>query len=276
MYKIIACDLDGTLLDDNKKISQKNIDAIKSAIEMGCKFVISSGRSNMSVDHFNRFFGFDKIKNYAMAYNGAYVYRTDTDEVLFEYPVPPSEAQEAIRLCREFDIDVVTYRDRMLWQDRESELITQYADRNMIERTTVYNIEEIAQKPVSKVIALGKNKELKRLEKAVFATGLGKRLTTCFSADILFEFNPLGIDKGTGLCELAKILNIDIKDTIAIGDNYNDLPMIERAGLGVCCKNGEDGVKALSDYVTCNDNNNSAVAEVIEKFVLSPKAEKYM
>ncbi len=268
MYKIIACDLDGTLLDDNKKISSENYNAIQRAIEKGCKFVISSGRSNMSVDHFNRYFGFDNVKNYAMAYNGAYIYRTDTDEVLSEYLVPSREATDAIRLCRRFDIDVITYRDRMLWQDKESALITQYAERNMIERTTIYNIEEIAQKPVSKVIALGSFNELKRLEKAVYDTGLSDRLTTCFSADILFEFNPLGIDKGTGLCELAKKLGIDIKETIAIGDNYNDLPMIESAGLGVCCKNGEDGVKALSDYVTQNDNNNSAVAEVIEKFVL--------
>lgn len=268
MYKIIACDLDGTLLDDNKKISDNNYNAIQQAIKAGCKFVISSGRSNMSVDFFNKLFGFDSIENYAIAFNGAYIYRTDNDEVLCEHLVPSYEAIQAIRLCRNFDIDVLAYRDRILWYDKFTERVKSYAVRNMVEYKGVYNIEEIARKPVSKVIALGSPDELKRLERAVLSSELSRTMTTFFSADVLYEFNPLGIDKGTGLSELCRILGINIEETIAIGDNFNDLSMIQRAGLGVCCKNGEKNVKALSDYVTLNDNNNSAVAEVIERFVL--------
>lgn len=268
MYKIIACDLDGTLLDDDKKISDENVRAIKLAMEKGCKFVISSGRSNMSVDHFNKFFGFDKIENYAIAYNGAYIYRTDTDEVLVEHLVPSKEAIEAIKLCRKFDIEVMTYRDKLLWYDKDSEYIMMYAERNMVNYKKVENIEDIAAEPVSKVITIGTNEELKKLERAVESSDLGKRVTTFFSADILYEFNPLNIDKGSGLVDLAKKLNINIEETIAIGDNFNDLSMIQAAGLGVCCANGEEEVKKLSDYVTKNDNNNNAVAEVIYKFIL--------
>ena len=83
MYKIIFCDLDGTLLDDNRNVSDINKNAINKAIEKGCKFVICSGRSNMSIDYFNKIFNFDKIKNYAVAFNGAYIYETNTKKNLW-------------------------------------------------------------------------------------------------------------------------------------------------------------------------------------------------
>ena len=127
----------------------------------------------------------------------------------------------------------------------------------------------MASEPVSKVIIIGDNEELKKVENEVMTTNIKNEMTTFFSADILYEFNPIGIDKGTGLKELSKILNINIEETIAIGDNYNDLSMIKAAGLGVCCVNGENGVKDFADYITKADNNQGAVAEVINKFILN-------
>ncbi len=268
MYKIIFCDLDGTLLDDNRQISDTNLKYVKMAINKGCKFVICSGRSNMSIDNFNKIFGFDKIENYALAFNGAYIYRTDTKEKLVEHLVPSNCAVKAIKLCRKFNVDIMVYRDEILWFDTPTERIYDYATRNMVNTKVINNIEEIAKKPVSKVIIIGDREELKRVENEVYCTSLNKIMTTFFSADVLYEFNPLGIDKGTGIKELSKILNINMEETIAIGDNYNDLSMIKNAGVGVCCVNGEDEVKKYADYVTVNNNNEGAVAEVINKFVI--------
>ena len=90
-----------------------------------------------------------------------------------------------------------------------------------------------------------------------------------FSANRYLEFNKKGINKGTGLVRLGHILNIPTKDIIAIGDNYNDLPMIKTAGLGVFMANTPEELKSQADYVTTLDNNAGGVAEVIEKFVLS-------
>ncbi len=268
MYKIIFCDLDGTLLNDNRKISDINMEYVNKAINNGCKFVICSGRSNMSIDNFNKIFGFNKIENYAVAFNGAYIYRTDTKEKLVEHLVPSECAVKAIKLCRKFDVDIMVYRDELLWFDTPTERINTYANRNMVNTKVVNNIEEIAEKPVSKVIIIGEKEELKRVENEVYSTNINKIMTTFFSADILYEFNPLGIDKGTGIKELSEILKINIEETIAIGDNYNDLSMIKVAGLGVCCVNGEEEVKKYADYITVKNNNKGAVAEVINKFVI--------
>ena len=85
------------------------------------------------------------------------------------------------------------------------------------------------------------------------------------------EFNALGVDKGYGLKWLADYLGIDIKETIAIGDNYNDVEMIKAANLGVCVISANDDVKANAQYVTKLDYDQGAVKEVIEKFVLEEK-----
>lgn len=269
MYKIIFCDLDGTLLDDNRNVSDINKNAINKAIEKGCKFVICSGRSNMSIDYFNKIFNFDKIKNYAVAFNGAYIYETNTKKKLVEHLVPSTCAIKAINMCRKFNVDIMVYKNEMLYFDAPTIRTDTYAKRNMVNTTIVNNLIEVASEPVSKVIIIGDNEELKKVENKVMSTNIKNEMTTFFSADILYEFNPIGIDKGTGLKELSEILNVNIKETIAIGDNYNDLSMIKAAGLGVCCINGEDGVKKFADYVTITDNNEGAVAEVINKFILN-------
>jgi len=82
------------------------------------------------------------------------------------------------------------------------------------------------------------------------------------------EFNPYNIDKGTGVKDLLEKINIDPSEAIAIGDNFNDIPMIENVGMGVAVKNGVDEIKSVANYVTENDNNHNAVAEVIYKFIM--------
>ena len=84
------------------------------------------------------------------------------------------------------------------------------------------------------------------------------------------EINPKGINKGYALKWLCNYLNIDIKESIAIGDNYNDIAMIKEAGLGACVSSSEDDIKKISNYICKKDYFEGAVAEVIDKFILNP------
>ena len=94
-----------------------------------------------------------------------------------------------------------------------------------------------------------------------------------FSSNRYLEFNAMGIHKGNGLKELCELLQIDIQDTMAIGDNYNDLTMIQAAGIGVCVANAQDIVKENSDYICERDHEHSAVAEAIYRFVKEDEYE---
>ena len=99
-----------------------------------------------------------------------------------------------------------------------------------------------------------------------------KQFSISYSSYRYLEFNPLGVSKGAALKWLADYLHIDKQNVIAIGDNYNDVSMIQEAGLGVCVAGGAQDIQAISDYVTTVDYDQGAVKEVIEKFIL--KGEK--
>ena len=94
-------------------------------------------------------------------------------------------------------------------------------------------------------------------------------LDVSYSSNRYIEFNHQGVNKGQGLKKLAELLHVDIKDTIAIGDNFNDLSMIQEAGLGVGVSNTIADMKPLCDVITENDCDHSAVAEVINRYVLN-------
>ena len=90
-----------------------------------------------------------------------------------------------------------------------------------------------------------------------------------YSSNRYMEFNALGVDKGQGLIDLANKLGIAIEETIAVGDNYNDMAMLKVAGLSVAANNAVDDVKAACDYTTNANNNEGVVAELIEKFIFN-------
>ena len=271
MYKLILCDLDATLLDDNKNMPYKNIAAIKKAVESGCHFVLSSGRSNMSLNNFNKTIGLDKKGCYCIGYNGGIIYEADTLKVLSEHLLKGCIAVKAIKLCRKYNVDLMVYYNERLYYEKPSERIDTYAARSKLIPICLDDLESICINDVSKVIIIGRNSILCEIEKEVYSTGLDKDMTTFFSASDLYEFNPLNIDKGTALEELSEILSINKEDIIAIGDNMNDISMVKKAGLGVAVRNGTDEIKKEADYITEKTNNEGAVAEVIEKFVLKKR-----
>ncbi len=269
MYKLILCDLDATLLDDNKNIPNINIVNIKKAIDKGCRFVLSSGRSNMSLNNFNKELGLNVKGCYCIGYNGGIIYEVDSLRVLIEHLLEGKFAVKAVRLCREYNVDLMVYYNERLYFEKPSERINLYAKRSKLIPIQVDNLENVCANDVSKVIIIGRNCILKDIEGEVYNRKMDSEMTTFFSADDLYEFNPLNIDKGTALDELSNILKIDKSKIIAIGDNMNDISMIRKAGLGVAVRNGTDEIKAAADYITEKTNNEGAVAEVIEKFVLN-------
>ena len=108
---------------------------------------------------------------------------------------------------------------------------------------------------------------LKKIQAQI--TDLTGDMDVSFSSNRYMEFNRKGVSKGKGLHKLADLLGVDIKDTIAIGDNYNDLSMIKEAGLGIGVANTVEAMKKECDYITKADCDHSAIAEVINRFIFN-------
>lgn len=271
MYRIIVCDLDETLISRDRTISKENIEAIRKATEAGAKFVPATGRGYNSVHSTTQELGlYDQKDQYVISYNGGAITENKDEKVLYFQGITFEEAEALYKKGLTYDhLCLHVYTPDQVWvrnfYPEEEEYL---ASRQPCTEIFSDDIDFLKGKEIVKAIYMNTDYDyLKRIESEI--TDLTKDMDVSFSSNRYMEFNRKGVSKGTGLRRLCDILGVDIKDTIAIGDNYNDLSMIKEAGLGVGVANTIEGMRDQCDYITENDCDHSAIAEVINKFVLN-------
>ena len=269
-YKLVAIDMDGTLLSQDGGISAANKAAIRAATERGVKVVICSGRSYRSLRMFAESIGTRAPGNYVIAFNGGMILDTGTDEVIFEKRMDRALAMEIVEAAEPFApaASTIVYRDmNHIIVRPDNPYMTAYVTATLVTPIFTDDINSLITDDVQKVMLGGYWESLQAPAEALTAQFAG-RCNLEFSGDYLFECNEITTSKGNGIAQLCNRIGISTDEVIAIGDQFNDYSMIETAGLGVCMQNGADGVKAIADYVTTNDHDHSGVAEVIQKFIL--------
>ncbi len=269
MYKIIVCDLDETLLSMDRTISDRNIEAIKKACALGVKFVPATGRGYNSVDDTLAQLGLlDKEDEYVISYNGGAVTENKGNRLLHFEGIPFSLAEELYRRGLQYNVCIHVYTKDMVYAYRYwQEEIDYLAGRMEVKEIFDTNLDFLTGQEIVKVLYMNTDYSyLKQIEEDL--KDITQGIDVSFSANRYIEFNHKGVNKGAGLLSLAKLLDVKVEETIAIGDNFNDLSMIQAAGLGVGVQNTVEDMKPLCDYITEATNDESAIAEVIEKFVL--------
>lgn len=270
MYKLIASDLDETLLGTDHRICQRNLEAIRAAREQGVRFVAASGRGHRSISR--ELAALDLLDvpgEYAIAFNGGVLASNVGPTPIQSVTLSWEHADELWRygtakgLCMHvYTIDDVVYVRNYVDEDR-----AYVGDRMHVIETYERDLGFLQGTSLVKVLFM----DLDPARLRAIHEDLGDRvadLDVSYSARRYIEFNPAGVNKGAGLLSLAAHLGIDPSETIAIGDGPNDIPMISAAGLGACVANAYDEVKEASSYICEADNNEGGVAEVIECFVL--------
>ena len=270
-YKLIACDMDETLLNDNHEICQRNIDVIKRARkEYGIKFVLATGRSyDLVQKQLQDLDLYDKEDEYVLSFNGGALTENSGNRILQFKGLSFNKVKELFEFGLSKDLCVHIYTKDALYIynmfEDSRERLKNIAQIEMNDNS----IDFLEDTPIGKLIYESLDMDfLMSLEKEM-SNMIENQCTISYSSNRYMELNTLGVDKGQGLIDLAKILNIDIKDTIAIGDNYNDMSMLKVAGLSVAANNAIEDVKEVCDYTTEADNNEGAVAELIEKFIFN-------
>jgi len=269
-YKFVAIDADGTLLDINRNITQRNKTAIQKATALGVKIVLCSGRSYHSLRFFADELGLKTKGNYVIAFNGGMILNAHTNAVLYETKIEQTLAKEIVTAAKPFSPAAAT----LVYRDMSHLIINPgipnadlYLESSRANPIYAEDINSEITGDVQKVLIAGHTADL-QAPAAFLTKQFTGRCNMMFSGPYLFECNELHTTKSSGIQTLCQMLGISMSETIAIGDNFNDVSMIQAAGLGVCMANGEAEVKAKADYVTANDCNNSGVAEVLEKFIL--------
>lgn len=270
MYKLIACDLDETLLGADKTVSQANRDAIAKAGARGVKFVCATGRPFHSAHRTLKELGlFDKAGEYMISFNGGAITENRQEQLLHYQGLDFEKARKLFERAKPYDVCVHIYTLDTVWVWRLFDGEVDYCNGRMdIKEFFEDNIDWLEGTSIVKMLYV--NTDRAYLQKiAADLQDLTQDLDVSYSSNRYLEFNPMGVNKGGGLENLARILGIDMSQTIAIGDNYNDLAMIQKAGLGVGVANTVETMKKECDFVTECTCEESAVAEVIEKFILS-------
>ncbi len=269
MYKLIACDLDETLLTTNDPhVSDVNADAVKKLRPLGVKFVPATGRNFLTVKETLEELGLYGLENeYVISLNGAVISENRNDRILHFQGIDYGLVKEIYERSKNYDVGLHVYTDRETYvkdlPDYEKEILKD-RDLHFIE---FKEIEELRDKKLTKILYVNRDYDyLKRVEQDF--SDIMEQVDISYSSNRYFEFNAKGVNKGNALIRLCEILKIDRSEVIAIGDNFNDKTMIEVAGLGIGVANTIEGMKRYCDVITENDCAHGAVAEVIEKYIL--------
>lgn len=271
MYKIIVCDLDETLISRDRTISPENVKAIKAATKAGVKFVPATGRGYNSVHNTLQELGLDQQPGqYTISYNGGAITENKDEKLLYFQGITFEEAEAIYQRGLQYDhICIHIYTADQVWvRNFYPEEVEYLASRQPCTEIFSDDIEFLRGKEIVKAIYMNTDYDyLKRIEGEI--ADLTGNMDVSYSSNRYMEINRKGVSKGSGLQRLCDILHVDIKDAIAIGDNFNDLSMIKAAGLGVGVANTIEQMKKECDVITENDCDHSAVAEVINQYIFN-------
>lgn len=267
--KILFVDLDATLLCDDKSVSKRNREAIRQMLVEGHYIALATGRPVESGRIVARELGLTLPGCYMVAFNGAVLYDCSADRVLLKRSIPIDVVQELFERAKKAGIYLQTYTNTDIITMKHTRELDYYREKSKLSYKLSDNVLDLLEEEPQKVlmIALEHGERLIKFRKENLRWEQGK-CNSFFSCTEYLEYCPLDTSKGTGVEYLTQILNMPIDATVAVGDEQNDIAMLKAAHIGVAMKNGIQELKDIADYVTENDNNHDAIAEVIEKFIL--------
>lgn len=263
-FKLIAIDMDGTLLNSNLEISPRTAQAIRRVRERGVHVTFCTGRMYASALPYAQAM---ELEIPLVTHDGAYVKHLGTGEILYHKPLPAPYAKHIFLKAKEKGIHVNVVTEELLCMEQITAIGKRYAE---IEGVPINVVEDmlgfLEQDPVNMTLVAEPQvlvEVARELEEE-----LGDKIYMTKSAPYYLELMHPEATKGRGLQAVAEYLGIPRKQVMGIGDNYNDLEMFKYSGFAVAMGNAEEEVKRHADYVT-GSNDEDGVAEVLEKFVLS-------
>ncbi|MCR4675677.1 MAG: HAD family hydrolase [Sphaerochaetaceae bacterium] len=263
--KIICCDIDGTLLTDDKRITDENRYWIKRAVEeKGVKFVLVSGRLLPAVRMIYEDLG---INGPVSGFNGCALY-DEENNVLIEHRMSPETLRIIIDTARRCNMDLILF-DGTSWCMDKREGFTYTQKRALYRRECeLVDLDEFcATRRTNKIVTMAPEKKtLDNFRRELTAAGLTSSKVVYYPGYQFLEIMEGGFSKGTALEDLSHFYKTPMSEIMAIGDDYNDISMLEKAGISVAVANSVPEALQCASYVSAS-NNDSGVGKAIAKFV---------
>lgn len=271
VIRLLAIDLDDTLLRSDLSISYKTRKAIKKAEAAGITVVLASGRVSSAMEPFVRFLDMQRKPGYLICNNGTQIQETHTGKIIYETGLSPAAALTAFDLADAEGFPVQVYEGNTMYVSRHNEFSGYDEKLTGLKQEVAVDFRDMLKKHCHKLLIPGDPMLLLPLE-SLLRTYLDDDVTLFTSKPYFLEILPANTHKGTALAEVAGLLKIPREEVFAIGDSMNDEGMIRWAGTGAAMINGDERIKKIADIVSKNNNDNDGVAEIIEKYILSKTA----
>jgi Cof subfamily protein (haloacid dehalogenase superfamily) len=263
-YRLVVVDLDGTARSRVHGITPGVRTAVAAAQARGVRVCVATGRMWRSAEPWVQRLGADPP---VILYNGGQVLDFATGRTLYQRRLPREAARAALALARQDPaLQPHLYLHDRVYVERPHPLTDAYAADDGIGYEIVPALDALLAEDPQKLLVIGAHERVEALQAAVRGAGLPVHAVQ--SEPVYLEVLPPGVSKGTALAAMLGALGIGVPETIAVGDNWNDLEMIEAAGLGVAMGQAPAGVRARADYV-CGTADDEGLREVLERFVLA-------
>ncbi|MCM1245256.1 MAG: Cof-type HAD-IIB family hydrolase [Roseburia sp.] len=265
-YEILVLDVDGTLMRTDKVISEKTINEIVRVQEEGIKVAIASGRCTAGIMPTARKIRLDEFGGYIVSYNGGCISNCQTGEIIYNINLPDGIVQEIYEFSKNEKTGIMTYHENDIIAENDADQYIQIDAKGCdIDIHVVENFGKEVTYPVNKCLLTGDPEYMAQVEPRA-AKAFEGRLSVYRSEDFYVEMMPLGIDKAYGLSKLLKRLGYTRSQMICCGDGFNDISMIEYAGLGVAMANASEQVREHADYIAPHCDEDGLV-DVIRRFI---------
>ena len=264
-YKFLALDIDGTVTNSKKEITPAVKAEIKRLQEAGVPVALVSGRPAPGIRHVAAELEFSKYNCYVFAFNGGKIIDSRTEKVIYSQTIPLKLAHEVCQVAKDYDVAVVTYRG--------DEIVSTQADNKYtrieayVTHMPVRGVEDMEKEldyEPDKFLLVGEPEYLEDILPEI-KKHFEDRLNIFRSEPFFMEIVPLGIDKAQSLDRLLDKLGLDSSQLVACGDGFNDVSMVNFAGMGVAMANACAETKAVANYIAPS-NDEDGVADAIKKF----------
>ncbi|WP_313538349.1 sugar-phosphatase [Enterococcus sp.] len=269
--KLIAIDIDGTLLNDDRKITPAVYQALKAAEAQGVRIVLCTGRPLTGVQDLLTELDLFTDNDFVITYNGSLVQKTKDQAIISEFGLSHEDYAFVEMTARQLGVHLhVETQDTMFTANRDISPYTVY-EAFLVNMPLKYRTPE-EMTPDLNIIKMMMIDEPALLDSVIpqLPAALTEQYNVVKSAPFFLEVLNKKAHKGAAVKKLAEHLGIDQSEVMAIGDNENDLTMVEYAGIGVAMANATENVRNMADVITAS-NEEDGVAKVINEYVLQTK-----
>lgn len=264
MYKMIAIDVDDTLINDQVLVSEPTKAALAAAVEAGVIITLATGRMFASAKQIARQINLNVP---LITYQGNLVKNLLDETILYERSVPQKMAQFLYDYSEKHGLHLQAYYNDELYVKEENQKVIDYSRLSNIPYVIESDLQKLIQKPMNKMLFIDDPEYLDTIA-ADLHQHIGDQVHMTKSKPNFLEVMHKEGTKGHAVQFLANHFGIECSQVIAIGDSWNDKEMLEVAGLGVAMENAVESLKEIADYITLS-NNEDGVKHVIDKFILN-------